>query len=84
MSTFAEFAAACDQRIELGVPPRRANALNLEVGQPMTRCRMRTPEHWGDADPGARRWIGSGGSLLVFGHCEPGACPLRAQVPTAD
>lgn len=64
----------CRHLIQLGVPSRPANALNVEVGQPLPRCRLRTPEHWGDADPRAARWLLSGGSPLVLGLCAPNGC----------
>jgi hypothetical protein len=65
----------CQKLIQLGVPRRPANALNVEVGQPLDRCRLKTPEHWGDADPEAARWLLSGGSPLVLGMCTPNNCP---------
>jgi hypothetical protein len=67
--TFAKFAADCPWRIVADLPRRPANALNVEVGTPLPRCRMKPPEHWGDKAPGAARWLASGGSSLVFGPC---------------
>jgi hypothetical protein len=70
----------CPDRMELGVPARPANALNVEIGQPLTRCRLKTPEHWGHTDPRGARWLLSGGSPLVLGLCSSN-CPR--QVPRA-
>lgn len=70
----------CSELITLGVPRRPANALNIEVGQPLDRCRLKTPDHWGSTDPRASRWILSGGSALVLGICSAN-CPKR--VPCA-
>lgn len=70
----------CDDLIQLGVPPRPANALNIEVGQPLDRCRLKTPAHWGLVDPRGARWLLSGGSPLVLGLCSAN-CPKR--VPRA-
>jgi len=50
---------------------RPVNGLNIEIGEPQGRCRLRTPPHWGDADPRAARWLWSGGSPLVLGLCWP-------------
>ena len=70
---------ACKNLIAPELLRRRANALNVEVGQPVPRCRLKTPEHWGDADPRAARWLLSGGSPLVLGLCTPNGCPHRAE-----
>lgn len=73
---FATYAAACPHRMTLPIPRRPANALNIEIGAPHARCRLKTPKHWGDVDYRAVRWLMSGGSPLVLGHCT-GNCPLR-------
>jgi hypothetical protein len=42
----------------------------------MPRCSMKAPPHWGAI--GAEmsgRWLASGGSPLVFGHCDAD-CPM--------
>lgn len=67
---------ACPHRVELGVERRPGNALNIEIGAPMRRCRLRTPEHWNGADHRAVRWLASGGSALVLGNCDLSNCPL--------
>ncbi len=67
----------CPKLIAPELLRRPANALNVEVGQAVPRCRLKTPEHWGDADPEATRWLRSGGSPLVLGPCTPNACPLK-------
>jgi len=68
---------ACDSRVTLDVPRRRANALNIEVGTPAPRCLCKPPSHWPVASGMALRWIASGGSALVFGSCSQ-PCPLLA------
>lgn len=72
---FDDFAPVCPDFVAPSLERRPGNALNLEVGAPMRRCRQRTPESWGDADPGARRWLHSGGSPLVLGLCSGRSCP---------
>jgi hypothetical protein len=67
--------ATCGQHISLGVQRRPANALNIEVGQPLPRCRLKLPEHWSGPGRSSLRWLASGGSPLVFGLCTPGECP---------
>lgn len=76
-AAFAAFADACGNRIEVDVPRRPANALNVEVGTPFPRCTLRLPSNWGERAPSAARWLLSGGDALVFGYCALYACPLR-------
>jgi hypothetical protein len=64
----------CPYRIALGVERRPANALNLEIGTPIPRCTRKLPDHWFGAGRSALRWLGSGGSPLVFGYCNTD-CP---------
>ena len=71
----------CQDLVEMDVLRRRANALNVEVGKPMLRCRQKTPKHWGQADPRAVRWLHSGGSPLVLGPCS-NKCPMA--IPDTD
>lgn len=74
----------CDQRIELGVEGRPANALNVEIGAPLPRCRLKTPGNWQGSDKRAVRWLWSGGSPLVLGPCSS-RCPLdRRRVGFSD
>lgn len=54
---------------------RPVNGLNVEIGAPLPRCRLKLPEHWSGAGASSLRWLASGGSPLVFGLCTPGACP---------
>lgn len=75
-SRYTRGPKTCLALIELGTPARRANALNIEVGQPLPRCRCLTPEHWGTHDRLGTRWLASGGSALVFGLCSPSTCPI--------
>lgn len=65
--------------------PHRARAVAaaaqcaaVEVCTPADRCLLKLPEHWseGAKTAGALRWIGSGGSALVFGVCDRN-CPLK-------
>lgn len=76
MDFFGNYAATCPHRIELEVPRRRANALNIEVGTPLPRCARRLPERWPEGSS-AVRWLWSGGSALVFSHCGYAGCPLK-------
>lgn len=65
------------------VPDKQRNALRVEMAaNPRTpRCMAKPPAHWPaakGADPidMSIRWIGSGGSSLVFGACTPDhRCP---------
>lgn len=72
---FARYCGACPHRIQPALERRPGNALNLEIGAPAARCTMRKPKHWGEV--GALRWLGSGGSPLVFGVCSASGCPLK-------
>lgn len=66
---FADLAPLCPSRLAVDVERRPANALCLEIGAPLPRCRERSPDGRGDA------WLASGGSPLAYGHCDAGACP---------
>ena len=74
---FTSFVRTCPERIEPEALRRPANALNIEIGTPTARCRLKPPESWNGADPRAFRWIHSGGSPLVLGKCACPGCPLR-------
>jgi len=60
---------------------RPGNALNIEwfpLGIP--RCTCKKPDHWPQREGMALRWLGSGGSPNVLGHCKQGSedcCPKR-------
>ena len=58
-----------------GVPMERrpANALCVEAMEALPRCTLRPPGDWPEGM--VLRWLGSGGSPLVFGPCTPMACP---------
>lgn len=61
----------------LVAPPlerRPGNALNMEIGQALPRCLDKPPRSWGTKAPMGLRWLGSGGSPLVFGLCSA-RCP---------
>lgn len=66
----------CPHLLQPELPRRPANALNIEVGQPSPRCNLKRPDHWPEG-ASALRWLGSGGSPLVFGRCDR-ACPLTS------
>lgn len=68
---------ACGQLVSADFLRRPANALNVEVMQPMPRCRRKMPEHWSGTGTSSLRWLASGGSPLVFGRCTPANCPQR-------
>jgi hypothetical protein len=65
---------SCSQRITPEVPRRRGNALNIEVGTPLPRCKLKLPAHWHGSGVSAARWLMSGGDPLVFGICTS-PCP---------
>jgi hypothetical protein len=65
----------CRYRVELEVLRRRCNGLNVEIGIPIPRCRLKPPEEWPNGAVMVGRWLLSGGSPLVLGHCTPGNCP---------
>lgn len=72
------FERDCAERMGAPFKRRPANALNVEIGAPQDRCRLKTPSSWRGADPRAARWLASGGSALVLGLCG-GNCPRLAQ-----
>lgn len=76
---FARYCSACPNRITPALERRPGNALNVEIGQGLDRCRLRTPKHWNGAS--ALRWLASGGSPLVLGACSRSSCPLKPDLP---
>lgn len=76
-TAFSRYRHSCPNHIALPTP-RGVNALAIETGTPLARCRLKTPKQWGDVDHLAVRWLLSGGSPLVLGHCSAD-CPLRPQ-----
>jgi hypothetical protein len=74
---FQIYAESCPNLVQLGVQRRPGNALNLEIGAPMPRCKLRPPPSWGPKAPSVARWLMSGGDPLVLGLCSRGACPLK-------
>ena len=72
---FDDLCALCPSRIELEVERRPANALNVEIGTPVPRCRLRSPDGRGSA------WLLSGGSPLAYGVCSARECPRAKQIP---
>lgn len=81
-TAFAHGPETCPSRIALPIARRPANALNIEIGAPMARCRLRTPAEWGEVDPRGARWLGSGGSPLVLGTCCAARCPAEVEGDT--
>lgn len=77
---FAAMAAACGERVVLALQRRPVNGLNVEIGQPLDRCRLRTPPEWGDVDPRGARWIHSGGDPMILGVCGRARCPRLARM----
>ena len=71
---FPEFAAKCPYRLEIALERRPANALNIEISKPADRCIQKRPGHWPESCT-ALRWLGCGGSALVFGACQRAGCP---------
>lgn len=66
----------CRFRIDPDLQRRPANALNIEIGFPMPRCILKTPENWEGTSVTAARWLLSGGDVFVFGICTCN-CPLK-------
>ena len=77
-AAFAAFATTCPERIVIPVERRRANALNVEIGRPLARCKLRPPTEWGGRDMGAR-WLLSGGHPLIFDPCSATECPRQQE-----
>lgn len=71
---FVEFARHCPYRIESPVIRRRGNALNIEIGTALERCKLQPPRQW-PVGTSVARWLLSGGDSLVLGHCKR-ACAL--------
>lgn len=83
-SAYEAGAEMCPQRIATDLERRPANALNVEIGQPLPRCRCLTPDEWGAEDIRATRWLLSGGSPLVLGVCCADSCPLPAHMDAQE
>lgn len=66
-------AGDCPFIADVHMERRPANALCVEAMAPTPRCTLRPPGDWPEGM--ALRWLGSGGSPLVFGPCTPLACP---------
>lgn len=72
--SWKELRASCVYKIALGIPRRPANALCVEIMEPLPRCTLKLPSHWTGTGASALRWLGSGGSPLVLGRCSAN-CP---------
>lgn len=70
----------CQYRIELELPRRPANALNIEIATPFPRCTLKPPAHWPEGM--VLRWLASGGEALVLGKCTRN-CPLDREEEAA-
>jgi hypothetical protein len=68
LAAFTAFADGCPYRIQPPLQRRPGNVICLEIAQPLARCTLRPPAHWPEGSS-VRRWLGSGGSPLVLGHC---------------
>jgi hypothetical protein len=73
---------SCRFNVSTGVVRRPGNVIAVEAGCfGSERCTRKLPSHWeaiGGSGASALRWLASGGSPLVFGHCTPnGNCPER-------
>lgn len=62
--------------MELPVPRRPVNGLNIEAGEPSPRCFLKPPVNIAGIAASGVRWLGSGGSPLAFGPCIRSSCPL--------
>lgn len=69
----------CPHLIELPTSRRPGNALNVEIGTPAPRCKLKPPKEWPANNPGVLRWLLSGGTPLVLGCCTPRMCPLASE-----
>jgi hypothetical protein len=74
-AAFAKYAEKCPNLVKLEVERRPGNALNVEIGTPIPRCKLCPPPHWRGAS--VTRWLLSGGSPLVLGACTRVFCPLK-------
>lgn len=70
----------CSSRLELAVPRRPVNGLNVEISTPAARCINKPPVNSAGVHADAFRWLLSGGSELAFGVCCQATCPLRQQI----
>ena len=43
---FRRFSDGCPHRLDIELIRRPANALNVEIGQPARRCRLKPPANW--------------------------------------
>lgn len=59
----------CPFYIQPELSRRPGNALNVELGLPLARCKLKIPKHWENSGVSAARWLMSGGSSLVLGVC---------------
>jgi hypothetical protein len=71
---FTKYCEGCPNRIAPDVERRPGNALNVEIGTPVPRCKLRAPARHKGMEV---RWLLSGGSPLIFGACNRSACPLQ-------
>ena len=62
---FSEYMLNCKHRQEPEIIRRPVNGLNIEIGQPLSRCLLKPPHPHGSN----LLWWMSGGSLLDYGVC---------------
>ena len=62
-------AESCQYRLTPETQRRPNNGLNVEIGAPRFRCKLKSPDGRGLA------WLLSGGNVLAYGVCTPFSCP---------
>jgi len=75
IQAFKRYSGGCPYRKVPELQRRPVNGLNIEIGQGRNRCILQKPAHWPDGS--VLRWLGSGGSITVFGICCAVHCPLK-------
>jgi len=70
----------CRYLIEIDPVRRPGNVICVEPIQPVPRCQLKAPKHWGKTEEERRsmavRWLWSGGDAMVLGICSRYNCPL--------
>jgi len=65
----------CRYLVEIDPVRRPGNVVCVEPIQPVPRCKLKFPKHWGSYDM-VVRWLWSGGDPMVLGICSRYNCPL--------
>ena len=84
LGAWTRYYRGCPHHIGETTLPRHANALNIEFTSTTARCAKQPPSDWPNVGTASTnemgfRWLGSGGSPLVFGRCTLASCPLRPE-----